>query len=310
MSELSLLLPDPAALPEVPTLARWLARGDRLTPAKPGREAALRSCFEFLGADFPHAALSRSLDAGDAAGYLWLRADPAYVIADAVTVRLLACGELGLSAEESAELARPLRLLFGDAGFPLEPATPARWYLRCPPGARLPRFAAPAEALGDDLGRHLPSGENERQWRHLLNEAQVILHNHPVNARRIARGRIPANSLWFWGAGRLPDWVRTKFTRVLSADRDAIALARLAGVPVGDTTPREFAAEDGASILLDLAAPDDGAALARDWIAAIERALATRRLDCVMLLLPDGGRIRFRRAHRWRFWRRIGTLAG
>ena len=38
----------------------------------------------------------------------------------------------------------------------------------------MPRFSTPAETLGDDLAKHLPSGDNERQWRHLMNEAQVI----------------------------------------------------------------------------------------------------------------------------------------
>ena len=220
MPTLTMLLPELARVERARQLVQWLARGDRLPNARPGHDAALRECFEFIGTTLPVAALTRSLDAGDASGAQWLRADPAYAVADAVTARLMACGELGLSPEESDELARALRPLFGDAGFPLEAPRPDRWYLSCPLDARLPAFADPRDVLGDDLMRHLPRGDNERQWRSLFNEAQVILHNHPVNARRVQRGQVPANSLWFWGAGKLPDWVRTRFAQVASRDRN------------------------------------------------------------------------------------------
>src|SRR5215467_6300186 len=87
MAELTLLLPRRERLfanGASGTLARWLARGDRLPDRSPGREAVLHDCFEFTGTSIPYAALTRSLDARDAAGALWLRADPAYVMADAV----------------------------------------------------------------------------------------------------------------------------------------------------------------------------------------------------------------------------------
>ena len=52
------------------------------------------------------------------------------------------------------------------------------------------------------------SGEGAERWRALLNESQIVLHNHPINAVREARGAVAVNSLWFWGAGTLPDSVR------------------------------------------------------------------------------------------------------
>lgn len=304
MIELTLWLPDAEPLGAAPALRRWLVRADPLSPIGAGREATVRAGFQFLGTEVPYAALSRSLDANDAAGALWLRADPACVVADAVTARLLACGALGLSDAESTEFARSVRTLFGDAGFLLEPTTPQRWYLRCPREARLPHFAAPDEALGDDLAQHLPRGDNERQWRHLLNEAQVILHNHPHNVRRQARGLLPVNSLWFWGAGCLPEWVRTPFDRVLSNDRTVVALARLAGVTTSPVSLEALTRGEASSILLDLRSVDDRALLERDWFPRIERLLAERTLDALTLSLADGRRVRYRRVHRWRVWRR------
>ena len=290
MPALTLLLPEFKRVERTAQLSLWRARGDRLADAKPGREAALRECFEFIGTTLPVAALTRSLDAGDAAGATWVRADPAYAQADAVTARLMACGDLRLSRDESDELARALRPLFGDAGFPLEAARPERWYLRCPGEAHLPEFADPASVLGDDLMRHLARGDNERQWRSLFNEAQVILHNHPVNLRRVERGLTPANSLWFWGAGKLPDWVRTRFTQVASGDPVVVALAKRAGISVADALTALSRDDAGANILIDAEAVPD---------------VDARRFARIDLLFAGGERFRYQHAHRWRIWRRV-----
>jgi hypothetical protein len=286
-------------------LAAWLVRGDRLPDAAPGRDVALRECFEFTGTSIPSAALTRSLDAADAAGALWLRADPAWVMADAVTLRLLACGNMDLSASDSEQLSRALKPLFGDAGFLLEPATPSRWYLRCPTGARLPAFSEPVAALGDDIANHLPEGESGRRWQHLLNEAQVILHNHPVNAQRSRRGAAPVNSLWFWGAGQLPDWVRAAFSAAMSNDDIVVGLARLAGIPVVATVADALEAAAGDSrVMVDLDGPMPPAA-SETWADLVQKALGDRSVTQVDLKFTSGERYRYRHGHRWRFWRKV-----
>ncbi len=307
MTALTLLLPELRRIdvPSTSPLARWISRGDELSKAHAGRDVALRECFEFLGTAVPHAALSRSLESNDAHDALWLYADPAYVIADAVTVRMLACGGLGLTEEETHELTKPLKLLFGDAGFPLETSASGHWYLRCPSGSRLPSFAPPSRVLGDDLARHLPSGENERQWRHLLNEAQVILHNHPINERRAREGKAPANSLWFWGAGSLPEWVRTRFSRLVSRSDDAIALAKLANVEI-DSSFNAATIKSTDNVLVDA---DEISGATRDAaLSVIGEDVRTKKISRVEIKSADGARYRYERSHRWRFWRPIRPL--
>jgi hypothetical protein len=307
VASLTLLLPELRRIdvPEPSPLARWISRGDELSKAQAGRDVALRECFEFLGTAFPHAALSRSLESNDARDALWLYADPAYVIADAVTVRMLACGALGLTEEETHELTKPLKLLFGDAGFPLETSASGRWYLRCPSGSRLPIFAPPSQVLGDDLARHLPSGENERQWRHLLNEAQVILHNHPINERRAREGKAPANSLWFWGAGALPDWVRSTFSHLVSRNDDAVALAKLANVATdGSLDTSNTKSTD--NVLVD--AVELSVELRDAALSMIDEAVRTKKISSVEIKSMDGARYRYDHSHRWRFWRPIRSI--
>ncbi|HEY8010341.1 MAG TPA: phosphoglycerate mutase [Rudaea sp.] len=324
LNVLTLLLPSwPQAVghESTPTLLRWLARGDRLAAAQPGRDVVLRECFEFTGTSLPTAALTRSLDASDAPNVLWLRADPVYVMADAVTLRLVACGNLDLSAAEIDGFAQALKPLFGDAGFPLEATRTDRWYLHCAREAKLPTFSTPAAALGDDLALHLPEGENAQRWRRLLNEVQIVLTQHPLNAQRTRRGLPPVNSLWIWGAGTLPEWVRGDFTQVFSNDEITHALAKLAKIPVSSSlsdalkpipspTAGETAQGDkGTSLLVDLADQHDIAALERDWFTPLDTALRERKIDVLHLRFESGERCTIKPAHRWRFWRRVKPLA-
>lgn len=304
---LALLLPPrdrlAGALPAQPRLARWLGRGDRAQGEAGGRAQLLRH-FDVLPRGLAVAALTRELDRRDASLNAWLRADPAHVRADMGAGRLLACGELGLDEGESEALLRALKPLFGDEGFPISAGAPSRWYLMLPRDAQLPAFAPPEDVLGDDIFAHLPQGESGRRWRRLLSEAQVVLHNHPVNAARAERGAPAVNSLWFWGGGVLPDSVRAPQASSLVADETVLrALGERAGLQVSGTAQMSVdRLQAGAVIdLRGLRSIDDFEAR---WAEPIEAAQRGRAFDTVHLDFADGAQVRWRAAHRWRLWRR------
>ena len=286
-----------------PLLLRALARADA-SQASAGEAALLHGAFDILPRGLSAAALSREHDARDAAFHRWLRVDPGHVRADMGVGRLLACGELGLTPDEAEALLRPLRPLFGDEGFPISAPHPARWYLMLPREVQLPAFADPDDVLGDDVFAHLPQGDAGRRWRRLLNEAQVILHNHPVNAARAQAGRVTVNTVWFWGGGGLPDSVRTGHGHAISADPVLLALAGLAGITAG---PLQTAAEVEASAMVDLRELRDLASLEREWIAPLLARLHAGGFDALDLAFADGLRARCRARHRWRFWRRTSA---
>lgn len=283
--------------------ARALGRAERPPAGEPGSRPQLLRHFDLLPRRWAIAALTRQADAGDAIGSGWLRADPAYVRPDINGARLLACGAaLQLSDEDVAALLPSLRPLFGDAGFPIEATTPSRWYLRLPAESKPPEFASPSEALGADLFEHLAEGGDGRRWRALLNEAQIVLHNHPWNARRSARGLPPVNSLWFWGGGILPDHVGASLDLVRSDEEVLRALAAAAGARTGPLGAA-FEASTGRT-LYDLRGCRDLKRFARDWFAPALAALASATLDRVALDLEDGGGYVLTRRMRWRWWRR------
>lgn len=312
MATATLLLPARerfAGQPLPEPLGRALGRAESLPRAEAGERAQLLRHFQLLPRGWPVAALTRQLDAGDAAGSAWLRGDPAYVRPDINGARLLAAGEvLQLTQEDTDALLPALRPLFGDAGFPIDAPSPARWYLRLPREAKLPDFAAPDEALGADLFEHLPGagradGPEGRRWRSLLSEAQVVLHNHPWNARRLSEGKLPVNSLWFWGAGVLPDHVTSRHRRVQSEDALLRAFAIAAGIAATPLASPFMPPEAGAT-LFDLRGLRNFAWLTGDWLEPAVLALRTRGLDTLRLDFEDGTGFLLEDRQRWRFWRR------
>jgi len=52
---------------------------------------------------------------------------------------------------------------------------------------------------------HTPEGEETKNiLSDLITRSQVLLENHPINLKRKAAGKDPANSVWFWSAGKRP----------------------------------------------------------------------------------------------------------
>ena len=295
---LVLLLPERRRLagPLDPAIARAFGRGTRLPDDKPGESAQLhRAFFAPLDDDWAMAPIMRAFDCDDVGDHAWLRADPAFVRAEMSGARLMACGDMGLASEEVDAFIAELRPLFDDAGMVLSAGHPGRWYLRLPAEAQVPAFGAPSEALGADVLAFMPAGAEGRPWRALANEAQVLLHNHPRNARRLAEGLLPVNSLWFWGGGLLPPAAWPGVDAVVSEDDEVRALAKFAA-------RRDTPGESG-SVLLDLRHERDFARLQAGPLADALAALG-RRYASVDLDFADGACLRLRRADRWRLWRR------
>jgi len=325
---LNVLLPGRDKLRYVPAFATWLARGTTLPAALPGYLVAMAEQFRWPSGPLPAAALIRQSVAGDAGDALWLSADPAWVQPELNGARLLACGNLGLRLEESMALVKALAETFEAEGMKLLVGDSQHWQLRLPTYVDVPSFPEPEEALGADLFEQLPKGEEGRRWRALINEAQVVLHNHPVNAARVARGLPPVNSVWLWGAGALPDWVECGLGRIYSDDllawalghranvdvqpRSALVGPSSAGSPVGAASAAKGAR--GKVLIAAEAAPTEIAYSLLDlqdvqpaefdqvWWPAIEARLEAGTE--IRLAFADGQRMVIRKSHRLRFWRK------
>jgi len=99
----------------------------------------------------------------------------------------------------------------------------------------------PHDISDQPVAEHLPHGPDSEQLIGLMNAAQPILARHPVNVRRIAAGKNPANAIWLWGQGPAP--VMPSFSEkyalkgaMISAVDLLKGIGRYAGLEVIDVT--------------------------------------------------------------------------
>ena len=99
------------------------------------------------------------------------------------------------------------------------------------------RTTEPHNVLEQPVAQHYPTGDMAQEITRLMQVSYEVLRDHPINAARIARGKLPANMIWPWGAGRamsLPDF-RAKYGHygtVVSAVPLVWGIAGLMGLKV------------------------------------------------------------------------------
>ena len=64
------------------------------------------------------------------------------------------------------------------------------------------QLTPPHDIAGRVIDDYQPRGQKAELLRALQETAHRVLEDHPVNRRRKAEGKLPANAVWFWGAGR------------------------------------------------------------------------------------------------------------
>ena len=97
-------------------------------------------------------------------------------------------------------------------------------------------LAPPHDHLNEKIGPILPRGcANAAVLLELMEKAAELLPEHPINKKRAAEGKLPANGIWFWAEGKgaaLPN-----FTAHYGADGGVVSavplchgIARLVGL--------------------------------------------------------------------------------
>ncbi len=186
---------DVALARDCKATARWLHRL-RLQSAHPGDSVdSLLAFFDDLPTPGPLAACAEGL----APDYFYYRAAPVHLRADRDRVLLFGLDRRRINAAEALEIANSFNELYQGSDFQLQVFN-GHWTLRTsgPIGPELPELAA---VTGRYLDTALGADLKGRPWRQLLNETQMLLHEHPVNQARAANDVPVINGLWFWGGG-------------------------------------------------------------------------------------------------------------
>lgn len=313
-----------------PTLELLVARGRIEHQPRATFEAWLAQSFGLESDELPAGALTALVDGADAGTGHWMRADPVYLHLARDHATLVPSAAVGLAREEAAALCETLNAHFADT-MTLAPSSvqPGCWSARLADHV-LPAGPPPFEAAGNAVDPRAHADTPEAKRAHaLLNELQMLLHAHPVNAAREARGEPMINSVWFWGGGALPTRAEGRWRSVSADDPAAQGLARLCGAQIRPPTASadawlEAAPEDGRHLIvldalrLPHALRDAETYLAGvqalevRWLAPLLEALRTQRIGMLTLHAPDATEalsVETVRADLRRFWRRPRALA-
>lgn len=70
------------------------------------------------------------------------------------------------------------------------------------PAEDIGELTPPHDISGQKITGRLPDPAKAGVLLELMEKSFDLLKNHPVNQKRVAEGKRPANSMWFWGQGR------------------------------------------------------------------------------------------------------------
>ena len=206
-----LMIPHASALDEaarhafsslaLPNLAALLARlspaetwgSDEFSP-EPPHHLALAALH---GQTEPSAA-AWSLGAGPELS--WALLSPVHLAVGTDGVDVLPPAALRLSESDAARFAAVLHELWPESqGWQWRLLDATHWALGHADALDELQAASIERAAGRPIEPWLPQSRVLRRWQ---NEAQMLLHEHPLNVERDARGEHPVNSVWIGDIGR------------------------------------------------------------------------------------------------------------
>jgi hypothetical protein len=237
----------------------------------------------------PLAALGAGID--PEASYV-LRADPVSLVAGRTDV-ILASRIDDLDFDETRALLATLNAHFGGDGLAFHAPRPDAWFVLADVAPEL--ATTPLSVVRGAIFPWLPTGKDAGQWRRWLSEMQMLLHEHPVNFAREARGKVPVTGIWISDGGRLAERIPVP-TTTMHAIPDAAGdvargLAQRSGT-MADAPPTDFAAlsrQGPATVVLDRASAANVSVLQANWLGPAVAALERGALESLSLLADGQG---------------------
>lgn len=302
----------------LPALDWLLARAQRSPVQRPWRQWLLEDAA--LGDDvlarFPAGPCVRTAWTGEPAVGRWACAGPVHLLTALDHLRLAAPAPLPIEDEESAEIVAGLNERLAGSGFTLHSIPRRGWLCECPDDLECDA-PEPAAAVGGDLRDWLPAGRDAGRVRAWVNEAQMTLHEHPLNSVRADRGDPPVNSVWLWGIGSPGQPLRQAESSLVTDDGWLAGLWQLHGgraatfdaIHTGVSRTRESRISRIAIVGEPSAQPNGGwPARERSLFESLRRGLERGVVDRVSIHAGSEVLDLDRRA-RWRFWRRPRPLS-
>ena len=110
-----------------------------------------------------------------------------------------------ISTAEATELINYLASHLNNDKYTLYAGISYRHCLVIDKGSLMGDLTPPHDITKKPVKGHLPTSEGGKELLDIMKKSYELLKDHPVNKKRIAEGKNPANSLWFWGDGTKPN---------------------------------------------------------------------------------------------------------
>lgn len=176
------------------------------------------------------------------------------------------------------------------------------WYLRLPKRIKASTHAL-QHVLGQDVHHFQPSGPDGATLRRIINEAQMLLHEHPVNQSRIVQGFPEINSLWISGG---EDAQSLSTNLPLGGDGVLIkGLSVALDLPVYNTVSEVLASPERQAVFYS----EHRSAV--DWDLLFQQ-VKFGKIKQLALYVPDGHEtllIKLNTLDCWKFWRNASLSA-
>lgn len=124
-----------------------------------------------------------------------------------------------ISTPEAEELIKYIDEKLGSDKFKLYAGVSYRHCLVWAKGEPHPGVLTPPHDISDrKITDYIPKGDYIAELYDMMKKSYDLLMEHPVNKKRIAEGKRPANSIWLWGEGTKPklDSFKGKFGKSAS----------------------------------------------------------------------------------------------
>ena len=107
-----------------------------------------------------------------------------------------------LSSEESINYLNALQTQISDFGVTFYPGVGPHNIMVMNSKPFTKRLTSPNELIGEGIRKFMPVDAEFKDLIYIINQAQIILHNHPVNKKRKLESLDSANSIWLCGNGK------------------------------------------------------------------------------------------------------------
>ena len=295
---------------EAPAFAKLCAVGTWVLDAEHALEASLCKRFGVeKQADWPLAPIALiGEEAQQEAGY-WFVVHPAHFVLQRDFFTL---GDaVRLTTEEIALLATALNQHFYQDGLKFMPSKAGDFlFLHVSHEVDVSTYLL-SEAMGRDVGKHMPSGKDGMKFQALLNEVQMLLHDHPLNQAREQKGQLAVNSLWLSGGGsfhKLNLSNHKSAVQFFANDALITGLAKWANIACQPLV-LDFTSIENRDVVLVL---DKAKGLDASWFVPLLNALkagSIKTLRCHFDVHGMTFTLHLKARDTWKFWRKLKPIS-